>query len=279
MKRIKAEAAEQEVPQGTETLEQDRLIEYRRALEDLAAAQEKLETLRQVAKSLEADASGVATQREKVLSESVSAADEDGAIEELSRLRSRAELFERKIADVEGRIGDAEKDLEAELAAVCGRFGALYRSFYQWSFERQKERVAESLVAGTGMPLIEQAAWNSRAMAAVRGLEIVTEAVGGVLEGGRKLLEAVEREASFPIPAFATESPSGASEAQDGQPEHPPRGDMGVDVEAEIAKLRAEDPAITLPLALKRLYAKVPAIFVPVESPNEPLLGSIHHGH
>ena len=84
-------------------------------------------------------------------------------------------------------------------------------------------------------------------------------------------MEAVEREASFPIPAFATESPSGASEAQDGQPEHPPRGDMGVDVEAEIAKLRAEDPAITLPLALKRLYAKFPAIFVPVESPNEPL--------
>ena len=60
MKRTKAEAAEQaaerEVPQGTETLEQDRLIEYRRALDDLAGAQEKLETLRQVLVSLFANA-------------------------------------------------------------------------------------------------------------------------------------------------------------------------------------------------------------------------------
>jgi hypothetical protein len=64
-----------------------------------------------------------------------------------------------------------------------------------------------------------------------------------------------------------------------------------VDVPAELEKLRVENPAITLQGALRELYRRRPEIFVPVESPNEPLpipetgvlqvpmIGSIHHGH
>jgi hypothetical protein len=245
-------------------------MEYRKAIEDLVATREQVDSLRQVAKSLEADASGVATQREKVLSESVSAADEDGAIEELSRLRSRAELFERKIADIEGRIAEAEKDLAAQLAAVSVRFSSLYRSFYQWSFGTQKRVISEMLVPTVGTPLVEQAAWNSKA--AVRSLEVTTFDVGGVVEGAHKLLEAVGSVDGFPVPAYGPEAPAeatGASSAAD--PPCAPRGDLGVDVPAELEKLRAENPAITLRGALRELYRRRPEIFVPVENPNEPL--------
>jgi hypothetical protein len=67
----------------------------------LELAQEEVGRLRQVEVSLRADANGVATQRDKVLADSVIAAgDDEEALEELGRLRSRGELYERKIADV-----------------------------------------------------------------------------------------------------------------------------------------------------------------------------------
>jgi hypothetical protein len=98
-----------DIPAG---IPQDPLQPYRDGLKDLASAAEKLTTLRQVETSLRADADGVASQRDKVLADSVvSSGDDEGAIEELSRLRSRGELFERKIGDVSGRVADVEQEL------------------------------------------------------------------------------------------------------------------------------------------------------------------------
>ena len=241
---------------------------WRAALSSLSDAVEKADTLRQVASALKADAEGNASLREELLSQSVEVADEESTVTELSRLRSRGELYERKIGDVEGRIADAEKDLAAQLATVCVRLGSLYRSFYQWNFEQQKRVIAAMLVPAGGTALVEQAAWNSKALAAVRELEITASELGGVVESGHKLLEAVSRSGWSELPAYTPETPTEPLEAD---PPYPPRADMGIDVPAELEKLRARDPAITLRGALRELYRMCPEIFVPVGNPNEPL--------
>jgi hypothetical protein len=144
------------------------------------------------------------------------------------------------------------------------------------------------MIEGTGPALVEQTAWNSKALWRVRGLEILTEDVGGVVEGGRKRLEAW-MDSRYRLTSQKRQE---RRQERPGRPtRRAPRGDLGVDVPAELEKLRVENPAITLQGALRELYRRRPEIFVPVESPNEPLpipetgvwqvpmIGSIHRGH
>jgi hypothetical protein len=63
------------------------------------------------------------------LSDSLLGDEEGAAVDELSKLRSRGELFERKLADVGTRWAEAESDLAQQLSMSFQRLGALYRSF------------------------------------------------------------------------------------------------------------------------------------------------------
>jgi hypothetical protein len=261
-------------PDSSPPLPLDSLGAYRGALSDLAAAQEKLTTLRQLETSLRADADGNATQREKVLADSVNAPDEDSAIEELSRLRSRSELYERKLADVTARIADAEEQLSTEQSAVACRFSAMWHGFFQWSLERAKDSLSEQLIPGVAPHIIELVARHHKSVQPIRALDIRTTDAQGVLESGGRLLEAVSEERGFKAPPYVPPTPT-APELDPLWTPGVPWGDRGVNVDEEIRQMHAKDPSLTLPRAMRLLYEKFPHIFTPPKegnlSLNEPL--------
>jgi hypothetical protein len=240
----------------------DPLADYKSALVDLTAASEKLTTLRQVEVSLRADADGIAGAKEKLLADSVEASDDDGAIEELSRLRSRGELFERKLGAVAQQIRDVEEGLGVSRSVVAARFSSLWHGFYQWKLGEAQKELEAQLIPGLAEHVRQLVARHFKSVQPVRELNITMDDAKSLLAQAPRLLEAISVSGWSDVPAYTPPAPS-APELDPLWVPGVPWADRGVDVDAEIRQMHQQDPTLTLPRAMRLLYERHPEIFAP----------------
>jgi hypothetical protein len=262
-RRLVSESPPSDVPPETT----DPLRPYRDAIASVALADEELTRLRSLESSLQRDADGVASAREKVLADSVSGGDDDGAVEELSRLRSRSELFERKIGVLTTQIERAEAEASQEFFRVKSDLQALWRSWCMgFMFGKALERADEFLIPGCSLGFREQCARMSKVYRDAFVLEPTADTAEGLAQGAQRLFEAVKASGWSDVPLPASKVPVAAPVVDPDEPPCMPRGDLGINIGEEFARYEQEDPAMTQPLAMKRLFREHPEIFVPLAS-------------
>jgi hypothetical protein len=242
----------------------DPLAPYRDQVAALALAGEELTRLHSLEVSLRADADGVASARDKVLADSVIAAgDDQEACAELGRLRNRAEIYERKIADIARQVSQAEAEASQEFITVKNAFVALWRTFYGFCFAGQVARFKGLLAEGVGIAILEQCAVLSREIAQIKSLEPTGNDAQSLSVQATRLLERVAAAEGFTVPAPPPEAKDSGLGASAGPLEDDyssgPWDDGTGQLQLEIKKLEAE--GATFADLIPRLKARCPRFF------------------
>jgi hypothetical protein len=260
-KRIPAKP-EPEEPHSTEsnTTHRSLLDPYRAAVANLSAAAEKATTLRQLEQDILGQVAKLERDREVAL-DLASEVDVDTPldVQELNIISAKLEVLKRKLSDLSRRAQEAEQETERQSATLAGRFEALQRSYALWLTEREVAKLREGLGAPCGQNLLETVARCTKPVVEVRNLSMTLPA------DREALLSRVAAEPGFIVPPYAMPVPTAAPIDPD-EPPCAPRGDLGVDVALEFAQYLREDPSMTRPRAMKRLYKEHPEIFVPLPS-------------
>jgi hypothetical protein len=237
----------------------DELGDYRAPLELLQDCAEQLAGLREAEARLLEEANRLELEREKALESAAEAEDPD--VSELSRLKARVEVNGRKLSLVAAQIADAQEKLACELNTVLTHFGRLWRTFWLWTIEREKQRLLAGMVPGCPMLSLEQCAMHAKGVNAVRGLEITANDTEVLLQQAAKLLEAVSAEPDFSVPVFSP--PAVSSDVAQIEPTGFPwdPGDGSVNIQDEVRKLLAKDPSLTEATIYVALKKKFPHLF------------------
>jgi len=160
------------------------------------------------------------------------------------------------------RIQGAEGELSRATSAVHAQFGALYRSFLGWNFERVKTRMAEEMIPGVGQLVLEQAVLCSKVMAGIRSLELTMSDAEGIGRQAGVLLERVSAAEGFAIPPLVTATPAApAAEHEEsiGLPWTDGRNQQEID--AAFLAVRQRDPSLDQAGAYRQLAREHPEWF------------------
>lgn len=217
--------------------------EYGDAVDSLSSALSNLQNLRSREAELQARADQFGDEREellRVLGDDDDTEDEENRSEELARLDARWSVTDARLKNVQGKVSQAEADLQRILTQVFAPpFQRLYQAWLTHHYARGKAKILELLhpdAAALASALVDQLSWHTSDVSRARQLEIfvssgvssplrdtfpgspwsqqrpqtialIESAAAQVLPQARALLDAVAAETGFDVPSFLAPCP------------------------------------------------------------------------